>query len=132
MYSLAKAAIAGCAVFLSLQMAHAGDLPKANRYLSATDQHRAIVDCKYELGSPGWAKMEVVYVAYPWGGDSVFRILPDRNVSAADAAWINECADKKLGRESRPAAATPQQEARGRCPKHAPVLYGGARYCVGN
>ena len=134
---LAKAATSACAVLLSMQMAHAegppdGDFPKRKGYNSAAEQHRAIVDCKYELGSPGWAKMQVRYVAYPWGGDSVFRILPDRYVSAEDAAWINSCADRKLGRNSDPVGANPRQGLRGNCPRNAPALYGGSAYCIGS
>ncbi|QIE46095.1 hypothetical protein G5B38_11495 [Pseudohalocynthiibacter aestuariivivens] len=129
---LVKSAIATCATLLLVQMVHAEGLPRKKGYVSAQDQHRAIVDCKYQLGSPGRAKMEVVYVASPWGGDSVFRILPDRNVSSADAAWINACADEKLGRSSAPVGAQPGQGSGGKCPKNAPVIYGGGTYCIGS
>ena len=122
---------------LSAQMAHAEgspdqDFPQREDYVSAPDQHRAIVDCNYELGKSGYPSMRATYVAYPWGGDTLIRIIADRNVSASEAAWINACADNKLGRISDPAGAKPLNRRLGNCPRHAPVIYGGSTYCVGS
>ncbi len=127
---LAKALISTSAATLFLQMAHAGELPERNGYIPAPAQHSAILDCKYELGTHGWPRIQATYVAYPWGGDSVLRIVPDHQISAQDAAWINACADKKLGRISAPADGAPVQPRRNKCTKNAPVIYGGATYCI--
>jgi hypothetical protein len=132
-----KALTSVCAALLSIQMAHAEgapnqDFPQKKGYISAPDQHRAIVDCNYELGIGGYPKLRATYVAYPWGGDTVIRILADSNVSASEAAWINACADKKLGRDSGPANAKLTHRPRGNCPRYAPVLYGGSTYCIGS
>ncbi|MEQ9261360.1 MAG: hypothetical protein RIG84_19910 [Roseovarius sp.] len=98
-------------------------------YYPANDQSIALSDCHYERGLSGWPTIEAVYVPYPWGGDTVMRARPDGRSSAADVAWINACADSKLGRDTQ---APPPEEVRGAvCPRGASVLYGGATYCVG-
>jgi len=137
MYYSAKTLTLVCAMLFPMHMAHAegspnGDFPTDKGYLSASDQHRALVECNYELGKRGWPKMQVTYVPYPWGGDSVFRILPDRNLSVEQAAWVNSCADKKLGRDTGVVGAKPADALRGNCPRNAPVLYGGSAYCIGS
>lgn len=122
---------------LSAQMTHAEgspnqDFPQRDGYVSAPEQHRAIVDCNYEFGKGGYPKLRATYVAYPWGGDTVVRILPNHNVNANEAAWINACADKKLGRSSGPVYVKRSNRPRGACPRHAAVMYGGSAYCVGS
>ena len=126
MRHLAKLCLLVFAATASAQIAYA-DLPKRKGYLPATEQHKAIIDCQYELGLQGSPKIQATYVAYPWGGDTVLRILPHGSVGSEDAAWINACADKRLGRSSAPVAP----RATGRCPRGASVLHGGSGYCVG-
>lgn len=100
-------------------------------YHTANEQRAAILDCKYDLGNGGRAIFQAVWQEYPLAGNSVLKILPRGGVSTADAAWINQCADKKLGR-AQGATAPKRPDARGRqCPRNAPVIYGGATYCIG-
>lgn len=94
----------------------------------ANEQSIALSDCHYERGLSGWPTIEAVYVPYPWGGDTRMRALPDRRSSAEDAAWVNACAERKLGRDTRP---LPKDHATSPCPRGASVLHGGAGYCVG-
>ncbi len=129
-----------CFIFvtaISIQTAHAEgaperDFPQKEGYLPAPEQHRAIVDCHFAMGKSGHPKLRATYVAYPWGGDTVLRILPDYHVTPAEAARINACADTKLGRPSSEVHATPVDRSRRPCPRYAPTIYGGARYCIGN
>lgn len=118
-----------CAALISIQMAHAEN---DKGYISAPDQHRAIADCHYELGKQGYPKLQATYVAYPWGGDTVLRILPGNNVTSGEAAWINACADTKLGRARGVTQATPRHVSRGGCPRRAAPLYRGSGYCIGS
>jgi len=132
-----KASAVVFTAMLSVQMAYAEgapdqDFPQREDYFAAPDQHRAIVDCNYELGNGGYPSLRATYVAYPWGGDTLIRIVPDSNVSSSEAAWINACADNKLGRVSDPAGAKPFNRQLGNCPRYAPVIYGGSSYCVGS
>ena len=115
---------------LAVQAAHASEMPADKKFVSVTEQRTAIVDCKYELGRGGWPKLQATYVETPWGGQAFLRILPGQLVSAEDAKWINACADKRLGRNSQALLAKPLQQPSGFCPKHAPVMYGGTRYCI--
>lgn len=94
----------------------------------ANEQSIALTDCHYERGLSGWPTIEAVYVPYPWGGDTVMRVLPDQRSTEADATWVNACADRKLGRNSQP---QPVEGSSSSCPRGASVLYGGAGYCVG-
>ena len=100
-------------------------------YYPANEQRAAILDCKHELGRGGRAVFQAVWQEYPPAGNSVLRILPRGGVSKADARWINACADEKLGRARIPAGKKPRKVPRGTCPRYAPVLYGGAAYCIG-
>ncbi|QYX57882.1 hypothetical protein K1T73_05705 [Roseovarius sp. SCSIO 43702] len=104
--------------------------PLAADGVPAPEQHRAIVDCHARLGKAGWPKIKAVYVATPWGGPTVMRALPTRRVSAAEAAWINSCADRLLGRATVPVRLVVKRT--GPCPPHAPTLYRGTTYCIGN
>ena len=130
MRGVAKVLVLAGSALLLAQVAHAADFPKQKDRLSASEQRGAIVDCKYELGRSGWPLLQATYVEYPWGGKTVMRILPHGNVSTQDAAWINACADDRLGRGQR--LATPAQTSHNPCPRHAPVIYGGATYCIRN
>ncbi|WP_245964070.1 hypothetical protein [Roseovarius spongiae] len=130
-----KALFSACAVVLSMQPVQAEDIsiggvPQDPSYIAATDQHRAILDCHHALRVGGWPLMQATYVAYPWGGDTVMRVLPDRTVSPRAAAWINSCADSKLGRASV-AHVAPRRVLNARCPRGAEVIRGGAGYCIG-
>ncbi|KZY41054.1 hypothetical protein A3731_12370 [Roseovarius sp. HI0049] len=109
------------------------DFPVRKGYIPATEQHQAIIDCQYELGLRGVPKIQATYVAYPWGGDSVLRILPHGSVGAGEAAWINACADARLGRTTTQAVIVKRvRKVDGVCPPWASVLYRGDGYCVGN
>lgn len=132
MHFSAKALVLICSSLLTMQTANAADFSQAKDYPSATEQRGAIADCMYELGKRDWPLLQATYVERPWGGKTVIRILPHRNVKAEDAAWINACADTRLGRASRPLAPKPVNRPRGHCPRHASVLYGGTAYCVGS
>jgi len=100
-------------------------------YHTANEQRAAILDCKYDLGNGGRAIFQAVWQEYPLAGNSVLKILPRGGVSKADAAWINDCADKTLGRSKGVLGAKPQEKRRDNCPRNAPVIYGGATYCIG-
>ena len=130
MKQLARPLILACAAALTALPALA-DLPQRKGYIPATEQHQAIIDCQYERGLRGAPKIQATYVAYPWGEDSVLRILPHGSVGAADAAWINACADARLGRASAPVQVRRVRKSKGVCPSYASVLYGGTAYCVG-
>lgn len=117
-------------IALAGQFAQAADGSKAGKYVSVTTQRNAIVECKYELGRGGWPTMQATYVETPYGGQTHMRILPGQRVTAEDAKWINACADQKLGRKSGAVPAKPEPRPSGFCPKHAPVMYGGSRYCI--
>ncbi|WP_135505479.1 hypothetical protein [Roseovarius aestuariivivens] len=121
--------LAAATFLLSMQGALAVDGSRNDGYLSVTEQREALVDCKFELGRGGWPAFKASYVEKPWGGQTLLRIEPGANVNAQDAAWINSCADQKLGRSSE-VIERPVERASGFCPKHAPVIYGGARYCL--
>lgn len=132
MNCIAKALVLTFSSLFTMQTANAADFSQGRDYPSATEQRGAIADCMYELGKRDWPLLQATYVERPWGGRTVIRILPHRNVKAEDAAWINACADTRLGRSSRPLAPRPVDRLRGPCPRHASVLYGGAAYCVGS
>ncbi|MEQ8899269.1 MAG: hypothetical protein RID23_19480 [Roseovarius sp.] len=131
MTQLARILTLACAAVLTALPAFA-DLPVRKGYIPATLQHQAIIDCQYELGLRGAPKIQATYVAYPWGGDSVLRILPHGSVGAGEAAWINGCADARLGRDTTPVQVKRVPKTWGTCPPGASVLYGGSAYCVGN
>ncbi|NHQ72876.1 hypothetical protein HAT86_00140 [Roseovarius gahaiensis] len=126
-----KAKVALFAVFAMTSPAWALELG-ADRagYHTANEQRAAILDCKYDLGRGGRAIFQAVWQEYPLAGNSVLKILPRGGVSNADAAWINDCADKKLGRLQGQVGAKPREALRGNCPRNAPVIYGGATYCI--
>ncbi|MFX0542820.1 hypothetical protein ACEWPM_013930 [Roseovarius sp. S4756] len=137
MPNILKSSALALGIGLAIQTAHAEgapdrDFPHKEGYVSAPEQHRAISDCHYKLGKRGYPKLRATYVAYPWGGDTVMRILPDRRVSPNDAAWINACADAKLGRATDTVVRRVIVKRVNGCPKHAPTLYGGVQYCIGN
>lgn len=131
MNQLARSLTLACAAVLGASAALA-DLPVRKGYIPATEQHQAIVDCQYELGLRGAPKIQATYVAYPWGGDSVLRILPHGSVGANEAAWINACADARLGRDTTVVRVKRVRKVDRACPPGASVLYRGAGYCVGN
>lgn len=106
-----------------LGMAQATPEPIDKNRLSVTEQRTAIVDCQYDLGVGGWPRFNVTYVEVPWGSQSTLTLLPGGRISAEEAAWINACADKKLGRNSGAVVAQP---TRRRCPS---VMMGGSGYC---
>lgn len=121
-------------LFLALMSpaVHASDLAASGGYLSVSEQRSALVACKYDRRIGGWPKFKATYVEKPSGGQTFLRILPHGNVTPAVAAEINACADRKLGRPTQP-VTTPRAERKlGRCPAHAPVLYGGTTYCIGS
>ncbi|MCZ0810735.1 MAG: hypothetical protein ACQEVT_05935 [Pseudomonadota bacterium] len=129
----ARFLMAAAALVLTLQgnaPAHAGGQSRQAPYVSVTEQRSALVACKDELGRRGWPRFQASYVEYPWGGQTTLRILPYRNVSANDAAWINSCADKALGRKTGPVMEIRRKASAGGCPRNAPVLYRGAGYCI--
>ena len=121
-----KFAVLVCSIFGFMQQAQASDTPGG--YISFSDQRQAIVDCKYDLGRRGYPKFQVTYTEYPAGGPSVVRLLPSRSMSEQDAAWINACADKKLGRGSGPVDPRPVESF---CSRHSEVMVGGSAYCIG-
>ena len=128
--SLSRTLVLACAAALGASAALA-DLPVRKGYIPATEQHQAIIDCQYELGLRGAPKIQATYVAYPWGGDSVLRILPHGSVGVEAAHWINACADAKLGRDTTVVRVKRVPKTRGLCARGASVLYGGSAYCVG-
>lgn len=131
-YAVTKVPFAVCALLALSASALALELG-ADRagYHTANEQRAAILDCKYDLGHGGRAIFQAVWQEYPLAGNSVLKILPRGGVSTNDAAWINECADKKLGRAQGAVTPKPPEAHRGRCPRNAPVIYGGATYCIG-
>ncbi|WP_422028544.1 hypothetical protein [Roseovarius sp.] len=136
MRHLLKPFILACAALAPFHPALA-DTAIRTGHIPATEQHQAIIDCKYELGLRGAPKIQATYVAYPWGGDTVLRILPHGSVGAGEAAWINACADARLGRAVTTTTTTVVRVKRVRkvdsiCPPWASVLYRGSTYCVGN
>jgi len=130
--AITKVPFAVCAVFAMSASAWALELG-ADRagYHTANEQRAAILDCKYDLGNGGRAIFQAVWQEYPPAGNSVLKILPRGGVSQTDAAWINDCADKKLGRAQGALSPKPHAANRGPCPRNAPVIYGGATYCIG-
>ena len=134
MRHLVKTCVLACVALGPLQTAQA-DTAVRTGHIPATEQHQAIIDCKYELGLRGAPKIQATYVAYPWGGDSVLRILPHGSVGAGEAAWINACADARLGRGTATTTVVTVKRVRkvdSICPPWASVLYRGSTYCVGN
>lgn len=135
MRNLLTPCLLACAAALPFQPAHADT---AARHIPATVQHQAIIDCQYELGLRGAPKIQATYVAYAWGGDTVLRILPHGSVGAGEAAWINACADARLGRGTATTTTTTVvtvkrvRKVDSLCPPWASVLYRGSTYCVGN
>lgn len=106
-------------------------LPNAgfDSYVPVSEQRRVILTCRDELGLRGPATLKAVYPSNPPGGQTLLRIAPDQRLSAANAAHVNACADRVLGREvvqSDPGA----RENAPRCFDGAPVFVGGATYCI--
>ncbi len=108
---------------------HSGPYAGFGEYLTVGEQQRVILNCRRELGLRGPATFKAVYPSNPPGGQTLLRIAPDRRLSDANATRINACADRVLGR----AVAQPEVTARAfapRCFDGAPVLVGGATYCI--
>ena len=129
----ARFAMVAAALFLVLQGATpglAGGQTRQAPYVSVTEQRSALVACKDELGQRGWPRFQASYVEYPWGGHTILRILPHRNVSPDEAAWINACADKALGRQTGPVVVLRRKAVVAGCPRKAPTMYRGAGYCI--
>jgi len=105
-----------------------------NRYIPVRDQRAAILDCRYEMGLRGAARFAAEWPEVPPGGQTVSWIVPGPNLSPAQTDRVNECADKRLGRNPTPRFASGQQQTverrYSRCPKHAAILYGGSGVCV--
>lgn len=118
---------------LSVASASAG-FADPNRYIPVLEQREAILDCRYEMGLRGPARFAAEWPEIPPGGQTVSWIVPGPNLSPAQTDRVNECADKRLGRNPTPRFASSQQrtvERRfSRCPKRAAVLVGGSGYCI--
>jgi hypothetical protein len=105
-----------------------------DRYIPVLEQRAAILDCRYEMGLRGRARFGAEWPEVPPGGQTITWILPGPNLPPAQADRVNACADERLGRNPTPrfASGTPTPEPRQfrPCPRHAPVLFGGATYCL--
>jgi hypothetical protein len=108
---------------------HNGPNAGFGEYVTVNEQQRVLLNCRRELGLHGPATFKAVYPSNPPGGQTLLRIAPDRRLSEANATQINACADRILGR----AVAQPEDVAREFTPgcfDGAPVLVGGATYCI--
>jgi len=103
-----------------------------DRYIPVLEQRAAILDCRYEMGLRGPARFGAEWPEVPPGGQTITWILPGPNLGPAQADRINGCADERLGRNPTPrfASDTPETTERRTCPRHAPVIFGGAAYCL--
>ncbi|NCO23008.1 MAG: hypothetical protein GW905_13745 [Rhodobacterales bacterium] len=104
-----------------------------SRYIPVLEQRAAILDCRYDMGLRGAARFGAEWPETPPGGQTVTWILPGPNLTPAQTDEINKCADKRLGRAATPrftsGAKTERFEYR-KCPPGAPVIVGGATYCI--
>jgi len=112
-------------------LATLGTTAAAERYIPVHEQRKAIMDCRYEMGFRGPAHFGAEFPDVPPGGQTHLWIIPDANLSVANADRINACADERLGRSPAKVEVT-RTEHVGACPASASVLYGGVGYCVGN
>lgn len=104
------------------------------RYIPVKEQRRAILDCRYDMGFRGRSVFGGVWPETPSGGQTTLWIAPDANLSAHDADRINACADVALDRTPTPLFAMGGAGSvtdHGVCPPGAPVIFGGATYCIG-
>ncbi|MFU8836260.1 hypothetical protein [Roseovarius autotrophicus] len=110
-------------------------LADPGRYIPVLEQRGAILDCRYDMGLHGAARFGAVWPELPPGGQTVTWIVPGPNLSPEQADRVNACADERLGRAQTPRFATQAQSPAERaeyrkCPPGAPILLGGAAYCI--
>ncbi len=105
------------------------------RYIPVQEQRKAILQCRKKFGFGGRVKFGASWSEIPQSRQTYLWILPHRTLTPEYADRINACADRVLNRPQSPRigdsyaiSASPV----GPCPKHAAVLYGGTRYCIGN
>lgn len=105
----------------------------ASRRIPVLEQRAAILDCRYEMGLRGTARFGAQWREIPPGGPTVTWIVPGPGLSPSQADRVNQCADERLGRAKTPrfaAHAEPRRTEYRRCPPGAPVILGGAAYCL--
>lgn len=103
------------------------------RYIPVMEQRAAILDCRRDLGMRGPVRFGGEWPELPLGGQAHVWIVPGPNLSVSQADQINICADEALGRVPSPRLAAETETAEfGACPSHAPVIFGGATYCIRN
>lgn len=104
-----------------------------NRYISVSEQRSAILDCKHKFGIGGGVRLGGQWQEIPIGQQTRIWIVPHGRVTPEAANRINACADQALGRGGSPVVKVTGVARRASpCPKHAPVMYGGTQYCIGN
>jgi hypothetical protein len=107
---------------------------ESGRYIPVLEQRAAILDCRYEMGLRGAARFAAEWPEIPPGGQTITWILPGPDLNPAQTDRINACADERLGRKPTPrfASDAPEKTERryGPCPRNAPLLFGGATYCI--